>query len=169
MELRYSTEPRIEAVREDGSVVRYDVGQIKQVTAEAAQFSHARLYLENTRIRDLEPLVLVDMPGFDSPLDAHNKAIMAYVDRGCHYLVMASVQEGTVSKSLMRRIREITQLGRGLSVFLTKSDLKPGSDLESLVTHFRETLEDGCDYEGDVIAISQSAPDAVVKLLARSG
>lgn len=165
MELRYSAEPRIEAVREDGSVVHYDVSQIKQVTAEAAQFSHARLYLANTRIRDLEPLVLVDMPGFDSPLDAHNKAIMAYVDRGCHYLVMASVQEGTVSKSLMRRIREITQLGRGLSLFLTKSDLKPGSDLESLVTHFKETLEDGCDYQGDVIAISQSAPDAVVKLL----
>lgn len=165
MELRYSNEPRIEAVRENGSVVRYDVSQIKQVTAEAAQFSHARLYLENTRIRDLEPLVLVDMPGFDSPLDAHNKAIMAYLDRGCHYLVMASAQEGTVSKSLMRRIREITQLGRSLSVFLTKSDLKPNSDLESLVTHFRETLEDGCDYGGDVIAINQSAPDAVVKLL----
>lgn len=165
MELRYSSEPHIEAVREDGSVVRYEVNQIKQVTAEAAQFSHARLYLENTRIRDLEPLVLVDMPGFDSPLDAHNKAIMAYVDRGCHYLVMASVQEGTVSKSLMRRIREIAQLGRGLSVFLTKSDLKPRGDLENLVAHFKETLEDGCDYEGDVIAITQSAPDAVVKLL----
>lgn len=165
MELRYSAEPRIEAVREDGSVVRYDVDQIKQVTAEAAQFSHARLYLENTRIRDLAPLVLVDMPGFDSPLDAHNKAIMAYVDRGCHYLVMASVQEGTVSKSLMRRIREIAQLGRGLSVFLTKSDLKPRGDLENLVAHFKETLEDGCDYEGDVIAITQSAPDAVVRLL----
>lgn len=165
MELRYSSEPHIEAVREDGSVVRYEVNQIKQVTAEAAQFSHARLYLENTRIRDLEPLVLVDMPGFDSPLDAHNKAIMAYVDRGCHYLVMASVQEGTVSKSLMRRIREIAQLGRGLSVFLTKSDLKPRGDLENLVAHFKETLEDGCDYEGDVIAITQFAPDAVVKLL----
>lgn len=165
MELRYSSEPHIEAVRGDGSVVRYEVNQIKQVTAEAAQFSHARLYLENTRIRDLEPLVLVDMPGFDSPLDAHNKAIMAYVDRGCHYLVMASVQEGTVSKSLMRRIREIAQLGRGLSVFLTKSDLKPRGDLENLVAHFKETLEDGCDYEGDVIAITQSAPDAVVKLL----
>ena len=165
MELRYSDEPRIEAIREDGSVKRYNVDQIKQVTAEADQFSHAKLYLENIRIRELEPLVLVDMPGFDSPLDAHNKAIMAYVDQGCHYLVMASVQEGTVSKSLMRRIREISQLGRGLSVFLTKSDLKPGNDLDSLVSHFKETLADDCDYEGDVIAITQSAPDAVVKLL----
>lgn len=164
-ELRYSTEQRIEAVKEDGSITRFDVSEIKQVTEDAAKYSFVRLYLDSAKLKDLEPLVLVDMPGFDSPLDAHNKAIMNYIDRGSHYVVLASVQEGTVSKSLLRRIREINALDRGMSFFLTKSDLKPQSDVRNLVEHFTESLRDNSDYEGEVIAISQASPDAVVTLL----
>jgi len=164
-ELRYSTDQRIEAVKEDGGVVRFDISEIKKVTDAAGDFSFARLYIDSERVKELEPLVLVDMPGFDSPLDAHNKAIMAYVDRGSHYIVLASVQEGTVTKSLLRRIREINSLGRGLSFFLTKADLKPTSEVEELVEHFTEALQDNGDFAGGVAAISQTAPDAVVKLL----
>lgn len=165
MELRYSTEQRIEAVKEDGSMTRFDICEIKQVAEDAAKYSHARLYLDNIRIKELEPLVLVDMPGFDSPLDAHNKAIMAYIDRGSHYIVLASVQEGTVSKSLLRRMREIRELGRDLSFFLTKADLKPQSEIDDLIEHFSESLRDNFDYAGEVIPVSHSSPDAVVSLL----
>lgn len=164
-ELRYSTEQRIEAVKEDGSVTRFDICEIKKVAEDAAKYSHARLYLDNIRIKELEPLVLVDMPGFDSPLDAHNKAIMAYIDRGCHYIVLASVQEGTVSKSLLRRIREIRELGRDLSFFLTKADLKPQSEIDDLIEHFTESLRDNFDYAGEVIPVSHASPDAVFSLL----
>lgn len=165
MELRYSTEQRIEAVKEDGSMTRFDICEIKKIAEDAAKYSHARLYLDNIRIKELEPLVLVDMPGFDSPLDAHNKAIMAYIDRGSHYIVLASVQEGTVSKSLLRRIREIRELGRDLSFFLTKADLKPQSEIDDLIEHFSESLRDNFDYAGEVIPVSHSSPDAVVGLL----
>lgn len=165
-ELRYSSEQRIEAVKEDGSMVRFDLGDMEKITDNAAKFSHACLYLDNQQIRDLEPLILVDMPGFDSPLDAHNKAIMTYIHRASYYLVLASVQEGTVSKSLLRRIREINQLDRGMSFFLTKADLKPKSDSNDLVKHFTELLEDELGYTGKVVAISQASPDTVMKLLA---
>jgi len=165
MELRYSTEQRIEAVKEDGSAIRFDVCDIKKVAEDAAKYSHARLYLDNIRIKEFEPLVLVDMPGFDSPLDAHNKAIMAYIDRGSHYIVLASVQEGTVSKSLLRRIREIRELGRDLSFFLTKADLKPQSEIDDLIEHFTESLRDNCDYLGEVIPVSHDSPGGVVNLL----
>ncbi len=165
MELRYSTEQRIEAVKEDGSVTRFDICEIKKIADDAAKYRHARLYLDNIRIKELEPLLLVDMPGFDSPLDAHNKAIMAYIDRGCHYIVLASVQEGTVSKSLLRRIREIRELGRDLSFFLTKADLKPQSEIDDLIEHFTESLRDNFDYTGEVIPVSHASPGAVVSLL----
>jgi hypothetical protein len=165
MELRHSVEQRIEAVREDGGVTRFDVGEIKTVADNAGKYSYARLYLDNPRLREIEPLVLVDMPGFDSPLDAHNKAIIAYLDRGCHYLVLASVQEGTVTTSLSRRIREINEMGRGISFFLTKTDLKPQDDIDQLVEQFTETLRDNADYTGEIIPVSQASPDAALGLL----
>jgi hypothetical protein len=105
------------------------------------------------------------MPGFDSPLDAHNKAIMVYIERGCHYLVLTSVQDGTATNSLLRRIREISGLGRDMSFFLTKADLKPQDEIGKLVEHFTDTLRDNCDYTGEVAVISQASPDAALKLL----
>lgn len=165
MELHYSTDERIEAVKAGGGIERFSVDHIGKIAEDAEKYSYARLYLDNTQLRDLDPLVLVDMPGFDSPVDAHNKAIMEYLERGAHYIVLASVQEGIVSKSLGRRIREIRGLGRDFDFYLTKSDLLPPNQIEQLVSHFGEDLQENYEYTGEVTAISQSSPDAAVKLL----
>ncbi|MDR2870770.1 MAG: dynamin family protein [Deferribacteraceae bacterium] len=164
-EMRYSANNYIEAVKEDGSTIRFEVDEFKKVSDNSAQYLYARLYLDNMQLKNIEPLVLVDMPGFDSPLDAHNKAIMAYIGRACHYIVFASVEEGTVSKSLLRHLREIHELGRGFSFFLTKSDLKAQSDIDSLVKLFNDELRDYFDYSGESIPITQTSPDAVLKIL----
>ncbi|MDR2092141.1 MAG: dynamin family protein [Azoarcus sp.] len=164
-ELRYAVEERIEAVREDGGIARFGVDEIETVAQNAAQYHYARLYLNNTRLQDIEPLVLVDMPGFNSPLDAHNKAIMAYIERGCHYLVLVSAEEGTVSSSLLRHVREIAEFSHGMSFFLTKSDLRSQDDVAELARHFTETLRDNGDFAGEVVPISQASPDAAISLL----
>lgn len=164
-ELRYSPEEYIEAVQPDGKTNRYGAGDMKKLSADADRYSYARLFLNNPRLKELEPLALVDMPGFDSPLDAHNKAIMAYLDRGCHYIVLSSVEEGALTKSLIRRLREIDAFGRGFSFFLTKSDLRPSETVAELTSHYGDNLRDQFDYPGKVIPLNNKSADAVVNLL----
>jgi hypothetical protein len=164
-EMRFSGEERIEAVRDDGTIDRYGPGEMKNVSDKAADYVYARFYLNNGRLREIEPLVLVDMPGFDSPLDAHNKAIFAYLDRGCHYIVLASVEEGTVTKSLMRRLREIDGPGRSFSFFLTKADLKTMETVDELIAYFKEELKDAFGYEGVVVSLDNQSADAVLSVL----
>jgi GTPase SAR1 family protein len=164
-ELHYSAADYIEAVKEDGTSARYAIEDIGALTKEAAHYSYARLYLNNSRLKEIEPLVLVDMPGFDSPLDAHNKAIMAYLNRGCHYIVLSSVEEGTVTASLTRRLREIDGLGRGFSFFISKTDLKPKETVNEMLDHFQKILADSFNLKEPVRPVNANSVGDVMGLL----
>jgi hypothetical protein len=164
-ELHFSTEEYAEAVKIDGGTARYAINEMEKLTADAAQYGFARLYLNNNRLKEIEPLVLVDMPGFDSPLDAHNKAILIYLDRGCHYIVLSSVEEGTVSKSLMRRMREIDAFDRGFNFFISKSNLRPKETVDELARHYTETIHDFFDNDAPVIPLDNTSAEDVVKVL----
>jgi GTP-binding protein EngB required for normal cell division len=165
MELHYAIEDRIEAVKIDGSVVTYRVDEIEALSADAANYLYASLYLNNEALQRIEPLVLVDMPGFDSPVADHNKAILAYLGRGCHYLVLSSVEEGTISNSLMRRLREIDEYGRGFNVFLSKSDLKPKDALDKLLQHYTQVIHDNFDADAHVVSIDKNSASDVLPVL----
>jgi GTPase SAR1 family protein len=178
-ELRYdAAEERIEAVgnsvsffrrsqddgvaRSDDNVTRFGVDEIGTVGENAAHYSHARLYLNQTFLQDIEPLVLVDMPGFDSPLDPRNEAIMTYIERGSHYFVLASMEDG-VSADLLRHVREIAEISHDISFFLTKADVAPQDKVAERARVLTEVLRDTCNLTGKVvIPISRTSPDAVI-------
>jgi GTPase SAR1 family protein len=163
-ELRYSPENFILAVKDNGEADRYKIEEIKTVTANAAKYLYAQLYLNNEKLRQIEPLVLVDMPGFDSPLDLHNKAIVAYLDRGCYYIVLSNVEEGTITKSLERRLNEIDGFGRDFSFFISKANLRSEDVVNELVTYYQKQLTDKYGSVTKVVPFGQSA-DEVTKCL----
>ena len=94
-ELRYSASKSIEVVGKDGE--GSTVKNLEALKEQAAQYQYAKVFLNSEPLRAIQPLVLVDMPGFDSPLDLHHRAILTYLARGSHYAVLISVEEGTVT------------------------------------------------------------------------
>lgn len=174
-ELRYAEQPYLEAVGEDGSVARMEAEACDDISRNAASWSYVRLYLDSPRLRDIEPLVLVDMPGFDSPLEQHNKAIIAYLLRGCHYFLLCDMQEGTLSKTLLRHMHEIESFDRGMHLFLSKADLKPQGVIDEITAHVRELLDtefdipvplgviDNTSIEAVTAAIGALAPDGLFR------
>jgi len=163
-ELHYSLENFIEAIKENGEIDRYKISEIATVTANAAKYQYARLYLNNERLREIEPLVLVDMPGFDSPLDLHNTAIKVYLGRGCYYIVLSSVEEGTITKSLELRLHEIEGFGRDFSFFLSKANLKTPESLKQLESYFQNQINDRFESKSKVVPFGSSA-DEIMRCL----
>jgi GTPase SAR1 family protein len=164
-ELHYSPEEFIEAVKKDEKFDRYTVEEITTVKDRAADYKYSRLFVKNDVIKEIEPLVLVDMPGFDSPLDQHNKAINEYLDRGCHYIVLSSAED-TVSKSLLRRLKLIDECGRSFSFFLSKANLRTETVINELIAHYQQSIRDNLDLNIPIEAIGNaSGQDVVRKLL----
>jgi hypothetical protein len=164
-ELHYSSEEYAAAFKKDGSFVRYATTEMNKLKKDAAQYVYARLYLNKPALREIEPLVLVDMPGFDSPLDQHNTAIMEYLERGCYYIVLSSVEEGTPTKSLLRRIRELDDRERDFSFFLSKSNLRSPNVVKDLVAYYEKTLSDNLDKNVSVTPLGDASGEELIKLI----
>ena len=163
-ELHYSENERIEGVRENGSIDTFKISDIIGVKDRAKEYEYAKIYLNNQNLKAIEPLVLVDMPGYDSPLDIHNKAIAKYLSKGCHFINLTSVEEGTITRTMLRRLREISSFNREISFFLSKSNIRSSSEVEEIRTAMKEQIEFEFE-EANVVAIGKNGAENLEKVL----
>ncbi|MCR5622940.1 MAG: dynamin family protein [Treponema sp.] len=166
-ELHYTDgEEYAEGISEDGSATRYEISQMNQLTSDADKFRSARVYLNNQQLKSIEPLVLVDMPGFEAPKAQHNKAILEYLDKGIFYIVLMKVTDGTIQRSLLNRLREIDRLGRKFSLFLSNADVEQPSKVAEVKQICEDILSDefGCGIS--VSAIDNTDAKSVTECLA---
>lgn len=155
-ELHYDSQERIEAISTTGEVLTYDLSSFAEISEKASEFEYLRAFLAAPVLKDIEPLVLVDMPGFDSPLDIHNKAILNFIDRGAHYVVLVSAEEGGVTTQTLRRLQDIRNNGRSFSICLSKADLKTPAQVQEIAHHISEQLESALGLIQEVIVLDQS-------------
>lgn len=162
-ELRYSGSKSIEAVGKDGE--GSTVENLEALKEQAAQYQYAKVFLKSEPLRAIQPLVLVDMPGFDSPLDLHHRAILTYLARGSHYAVLISVEEGTVTRSVQRRIAELHGAGKRFSVFLSKANLRSDSEVRDIAADIEERLADNFDLGCSVVPVGLDGGESLAKML----
>ena len=131
-ELRHGSNERIVAETIDGSAEKHPVTALPELSTRAEHYDVVKLYLDRPFLREFEAFTLVDMPGFDSPLAAHERAILRYLGRGAHYLYLVSVTDGGLRREDLRRIEEILATGKSVDVLLTKLDLVPPSEADKV-------------------------------------
>ncbi len=150
-ELRYiQGESYAEGVRENGEAQRLNLAEFGKLKERASEFSFARLYLNNAKLREIAPLVLVDMPGFDSSRDTHDKAIKRYIDNGSHFIVLESVERGAVEASVKGRIREFN----GKFTFcLSKTDGESPTKIAEVKESIASDLKASFGYEKPIFLL----------------
>lgn len=134
-ELYYSENEYDEGVDENGNVVR-----LSSLDGAAEKFAYVRRHINSEALKKIEPIVLVDMPGFDSPKDEHNKAIFSYLDKGAHYIVLTPVDAGTVSSSMSKQIQNIMTFGKSCSFFLSKANLRSDEEVSQVKNELENEL-----------------------------
>ncbi len=148
-ELHYSANEHIEAFsNNDEEAESFELNErsfevIKENTAEyfylnAAEYSYLKVYLNNEALKNSAPLVFVDMPGFDSPISSHTHAILEYLERGVHFVILTSVEEGNLTKRMVRELKNLLEFDKGLSFILSKTNLTTPSRVEE-VSHYMKS------------------------------
>lgn len=164
-ELRYSIDNYIEAVKADGGIDKYELNQSEEIKNNASQYQYLKLYLNNDKLKSIDPLVLVDMPGFDSPLELHNTAIMNYLNRGIYFIVLTSIEDGNLTKSTLRELENMAEFGKDFSFCLSKANLRSDEDVASVKGKIQEQLEDYFDFGKNVIPLYQDGGKELEKIL----
>ena len=167
-ELRYDTTERIEAVDRQGAVqATYDIHDFARVTASADRYAYLRLYVHNERIRNISPLILVDMPGFESPLDAHNEAIRTYLNRGAYFIVLVSATDGTLKNTSFRHLGDIQEYERDFSLVISKANLVPAGSAQLVAQKVAEDVDLNLGVEKTPLIVGQDGADAVQQIVAQ--
>ena len=97
-EIRYAADEFVQAYGVDGAKTRYELSDIKNIPANTTKY--LEVFVKNDEIKKLNDIILVDMPGLDSSIDAHNKAILNYISQGVYYIVAVDAEMG-MEKSVL--------------------------------------------------------------------
>lgn len=164
-ELRYSEKNYFEAIKKNDGIDKYEISDMEKLKEKAHEYKYVKLYLDNKKLKDIEPLILVDMPGFDAPIEHHNQAILNYLNKGIYFIILTSVEDGNITKSMTREISNIMEFGKGFSFCLSKTNLKPQNEVIEIKNKIKEQLEDYFDFNKDIILTDNKSGEELEKVL----
>lgn len=103
------------------------------------EYEYIELYKNSEELKKLNEIIFVDMPGLDSNLEYHNKAILNYIQEGVEFLVLSDIENGGLKASVLEFINEITNYNMNFSILITKIDLKELENCNSIVNNIKNS------------------------------
>ncbi len=153
-ELHYSANERIEAFsNNDEKAESFELNEqsFEVIKENAPKYSYLKVYLNNEALKNSAPLVFVDMPGFDSPISSHTHAILEYLERGVHFVILTSAEEGALTKRMVRELKNLLEFDKGLSFILSKTNLRTPSQVEEISHYIQDQIQDHLDLTAHLI------------------
>lgn len=140
-EIVYSdTEDVITIVRNDGAYKNISVEDYRSYEADATTVRCARVQLRNSFLEGIPDVMLVDMPGFESGFEIHNKAIDNYLPRSLAYIVTFPADDMIVRSSVGNILKELCLHDMPLCVVITKYD-KKNDEFDETLAKMKESLK----------------------------
>ena len=142
-ELRYSPSKNVTVYSsDDGKPHSFDFTEFREVISHPEKWLYVTLGLPYKTLLEIEPLILVDMPGFNSPIEQHSKAIRLYLERGAFYIVVIPADAGTIDRTILLQLNLLHGMDRSFAVFISKSDLKTAEEIENIKRHIEGILKE---------------------------
>lgn len=155
-ELIFDEKEYVEAISENGTEI-YSLEEIDSIDAE--QYEYLCAHINSDFLRELDGIRIVDMPGLNSKIENHNKAIMKYIGKGNAYLLCVSCADGTLMDSSVRFINEIKQYKNSLVLAVTKCDVKPEKDVHVIAAKIQGTAQNAFGEKIETYEVSADDED----------
>ena len=163
-EIVYGVEEKVVRVAQDGKQISCDFADLAGTNPEG--FSKYVYVLNRSQLKDLHDLVLVDMPGFDSGIEAHNRALMQYIAEAAAYVFVIDLTKGTVGQSALDFLSEIREYSNSIAFVLTKADKMTPANIEAVQMGIGDTLCGVLGRKPELLVLSNREADAQAKIAA---
>lgn len=140
-EISYSPdEDSICVVRNDGAYRNLSVSEYRELDVDANTVRCTRLNLRNSFLEEIPDVMLVDMPGFESGFEVHNKAIDNYLPLSLAYIIAFPADDMIVRSSVGNILKELCLHDMPICIAITKYD-KRNDDFEVTFEAMKESLK----------------------------
>lgn len=164
-ELRYGAERRFAGCLPDGrrlALNEADLRENRLTPLLPAGWVDAQL--PSPALAARQQLVLVDLPGWDSGVAAHERVIDDYAARSLAYGVVVGVEEGALRDSLRRALLELAIAQMPVVLVVSKADKRPSEDVQAVVERLRADITALMGREPLAIAITSARKNDLGKL-----
>ena len=132
-ELRWAPERQIVGRLESGAALALTEAELQaKEYAPLLPKGWIEIGLPSPALAALPHVVLVDLPGLDSGIEAHQCVIDHYAQRSVAYAVVVQVEEGGLRASLRRALSELAVLDKPVLLVLSMSDKRNADDVAQI-------------------------------------
>ncbi len=140
-EIVYSnTEDIVTLYNNDGTNTEVDIFDYRSMELDANTTKCARIHLNNSFLEEIPDVMLVDMPGFESGFEVHNKAIDNYLPQSLAYIVAFPADDMIVRSSVGNILKELCLHDIPICVVITKYD-KRNDEFDETLAKLKESLK----------------------------
>lgn len=162
-EIIYGSPSRVVLCDKEGNRVNVPIESIG--SNDATKYFNYTYYLDNENLLKLNNYVIVDMPGFDSGIEAHNKALFQYLDEATVYLFVVDCEKGALSDSALNFINEIKNYENDIAFIVNKEDKKTPTELMKVKNFIQIQAKSLCNSEVNVITTSKYEEGSSQKII----
>lgn len=158
-EINWNTKEELQIIYNDGTKEMTNISQ----PIISDKINHFKYLINSPFLQELSDFTLVDTPGFDAGIEAHNKALSSYIGYGSCFVLVVSIEKGTIDTETLSFISELHKYSERVIVVLNKTDKLIPENVKKIIGSVREAL----DYSGisfPIIALSKYDDDAAIKL-----
>lgn len=141
-------------VSSNGSEKTIPLSEFNKEVLSASDYSVVKINTSNEFFGEIPSIKLVDMPGFDSGIDVHNKAIDNYLPQSLAYILTVAADEGTLRASIKSFLNELKLYDMPVYTVITKAAKSTPEDVDKLKAHIVETLKRFLKIDDPKIAVT---------------
>lgn len=140
-ELVYTADTdNVRLYRNDGKHKDMTVEEYKNTELDAKSITRVRISLRNSFLEEIPDVMVVDMPGFESGFEIHNRAIDEYLPQSLAYIVAFPADDMIVRSSVGNILKELVLNDMPICVVITKYD-KRNDEFEASLDKLKENLK----------------------------
>ncbi len=151
----YYGENRVYQIYKD-HVIEHSVDELPLDELTNADTDCVRIEYNNEFLAKIPSVKIIDLPGFNSSIAVHNKAIDRYLPNSMAYILVVSSDEPVIKNNIYDFLKELKLYGLPIYVVITKSSRLSEDEIEQCRTLLTSLMETIFDKEEIKIAIAES-------------
>lgn len=155
-ELRWGSSDRVILHRKNGAQDEISLEAFTNTDYRVEDIHSIELILNNPALKAISTVKIVDMPGFDSGVEMHNRAIDDYLPASHAYIIAFDASEPLIAESIVRFLQELKLHDMPVYLVITKADKVTAEQLAETKERIRS---DAAQYLGltDIALVTTNA------------
>ena len=136
-EITFAPQNKFLLIYQNGNSVTVSLEDYVTKNFDANKISKACIFLDNEFLKSVGTVQIVDMPGFDSGIELHNRAIDDYLSQSRAYILTFAATEPFIPESIDVFLRELKLYEMPVYIVITKSRSVTDTQLKQCVENIQ--------------------------------